>query len=146
MLDVDQLVLTVFSGLLPLVIEGVTNEDGLILVRATPPAGPVPCPVCGVETDRVHARHERVVADVPLDARRVRIIVRIRRLKCVVVECARQTFREQLPGVLERYQRRTPRLTRQIGAVVRELAGRAGSRTLSALAMGVSRHTAHACC
>jgi transposase len=141
-LDADRLVSTVFSGLSPLVIEDVADDGGWILVRARPPAGRVPCPVCGTETDRVHALHERVVADVPLDARRVRIIVRVRRLRCAVAECVRQTFREQLPGVLERYQRRTPRLAQQIGAVVRELAGRAGSRTLSELAMGVSRHTA----
>jgi hypothetical protein len=44
--------------------------------------------------------------------------------------------------VLERYQRRTPRLAAQIGAVVKELAGRAGGRLLSALAVLVSRHTA----
>ncbi|MGC0318526.1 hypothetical protein QBC98_007044 [Kitasatospora acidiphila] len=35
-----------------------------------------------------------------------------------------------------------PRLTAQIGAVVRELAGRAGARVLSALAVFVSRHVA----
>lgn len=33
--------------------------------------------------------------------------------------CVRQTFRGLLPGVLERYQRHTPRLAEQIGAVVR---------------------------
>jgi hypothetical protein len=44
--------------------------------------------------------------------------------------------------VLERYQRRTSRLAAQAGAVARELAGRAGARALSALAMSVSRHTA----
>jgi transposase len=54
----------------------------------------------------------------------------------------RQTFREQLPGVLERYQRRTPRLAAQVGAVVKELAGRAGARALSALSVFLSRHTA----
>jgi hypothetical protein len=53
-----------------------------------------------------------------------------------------QTFREQVPGVLDRYQRRTTRLTGQVGAAVRGLAGRAGSRLLSALGIGVSRHTA----
>jgi transposase len=72
----------------------------------------------------------------------VQVFVDVRRLRCAVVECARQTFREQLPGVLERYQRRTPRLAGQVGAVVRELAGRASARALAALAIGVSRHTA----
>lgn len=43
----------------------------------------------------------------PIDARRVVVRVRVRRLLCPTPGC-HQTFREQLPGVLERYQRRTP--------------------------------------
>lgn len=88
-------------------------------------------------TSRVHAYEHRVVADVPVDARRVVVVVAVRRLKCMFTDCARQTFRKQLPGVPERYQRRTPRLTGQIGAVARELAGRAGRRALAALAVEV---------
>jgi transposase len=140
--DVDHLVDVVFSGLAPLVIEGVADEVGLIRVRARTPGAPVACPGCGIRTARVHGYHERIVADVPLDARPVRIVVGVRRLKCTIVRCVRQTFREQLPGVLERYQRRTRRLAAWIGAVVRELAGRGSARVLCALAMGVSRHTA----
>src|SRR5262245_56578326 len=68
-------------------------------------------------------------------------MVRIRRLVCPTYGC-RQTFREQVPGVLERYQRRTARLTVQVRAVVRELAGRAGVRVLAAMAVPLSRHTA----
>lgn len=56
--------------------------------------------------------------------------------------CGRQTFREQVPGPLERYQRRTRRLTGQLGAVVTELAGRAGARRLAVLAVAVSSSTA----
>ena len=67
--------------------------------------------------------------------------MRVRRLVCPTRGC-RHTFREQVPGVLERYQRRTARLTRQVKAVVKELAGRAGSRLLAILAVGLSRHTA----
>ncbi len=48
----------------------------------------------------------------------------------------------ELSGVLNRYQRRTSRLISQVGAAVRQLAGRAGARLLSALAVVVSRHTA----
>jgi transposase len=92
-------------------------------------------------TERVHGYHERVVADVPVDARRVVLRVRVRRMVCPT-RGGRQTFREQVHGVLERYQRRTPRLAGQIGAVVKELAGRAGARLLSALAVVVSWHTA----
>jgi hypothetical protein len=47
-----------------------------------------------------------------------------------------------VPGVLERYQRRTARLAGQVSAAVRELAGRAGSRLLAALGIGISRHAA----
>jgi transposase len=59
-----------------------------------------------------------------------------------VLDCQRQTFREQVPGVLKRYQRRTARLDGQVSATVRELAGRAGSRLLAALGIGISRHVA----
>ena len=52
-----------------------------------------------------------------------------------------QTFREQVPGVLDRYQRRISRLTAQVSAVARELAGRASARLLPALGIGFSRHT-----
>jgi transposase len=65
---------------------------------------------------------------VPVDGRRVVVSVRVRRLVCPVLGYPRQTFREQVPGLLERYQRRTTRLTGQLGAVVMELAGRAGAR------------------
>nr|WP_162794850.1 ISL3 family transposase [Nonomuraea lactucae] len=130
-----------FSGLSPLVVEDVADEGEQIRIRARTLDRPVACPGCGAETARVHGYHERSVADVPVDARRVLVVVRIRRLICPTYGC-RQTFREQLPGVLERYQRRTPRLTGQIGAVVRELAGRAGMRALSALAVRLSRPTA----
>lgn len=44
--------------------------------------------------------------------------------------------------MLERYQRRTARLSRTVAAVVRELAGRAGARLLAALPVRLSRHTA----
>jgi transposase len=70
----------------------------------------------------VHGYHERTVADVPVDGRRVLVRVRVRRMRCPALGCARQTFREQVPGVLDRYQRRTTRLTVQVSAVARELA------------------------
>lgn len=139
--DVNELVRMVFSGLFPLVVEDVADEGERVLVRARTPQEAAVCPVCGASSGRVHGYQLRTVADVPVDGRRVVVRVRVRRLVCPTRGC-RQTFREQVPGVLERYQRRTSRLTRQVKAVVKELAGRAGSRLLAVLAAGVSRHTA----
>lgn len=141
MQEINDLVKLVFSGLSPLVIEDVVDQGELIWVRARTPGGPATCPGCGTGSVRVHGYQQRTVADVPIDAHRVVVAVRVRRLVCPARGCV-QTFREQLPGILERYQRRTPRLASQIGAVVRELAGRAGTRLLSGLGVLLSRHTA----
>ena len=113
----------------------------MICVRARTRDGAVACPACGTETGRVHEYRERTAADVPAAGRRVLVRVRVRRMRCPVTGCPRQTFREQVPGVLDRYQRRTTRLTAQVSAVARELAGRASARLLPALGIGVSRHT-----
>jgi transposase len=142
MIDAMSLVGTVFSGLSALVIEDVEDAGDVICVRARTRDGAVPCPGCGAETARVHGHYERTAADVPVDGRRVLVKVRVRRMRCPVLDCPRQTFREQVPGVLERYQRRITRLSGQIAATVRELAGRAGSRLLAALGIGISRQTA----
>ena len=142
MIDVTELVGTVFSGLSALVVEGVEDAGEVICVRARTQGGAVACPGCGTETSRVHGYHERTAADVPVDGRRVLVKVRVRRMRCPVLDCKVQTFREQVSGVLERYQRRISRLTAQVSAVARELAGRASARLLPALGIGVSRHTA----
>src|SRR5436190_3569618 len=117
MIDVTELVGTVFSGLSALVIEDVEDAGEVICVRARTQGGAVACPGCGTETARVHEYRERTVADVPADGRRVLVKVRVRRMRCPATGCKVQTFREQVPGILDRYQRRTTRL-----------AGRAGQR------------------
>ena len=114
----------------------------MIVVRARTRDGAVACPGCRTETVRVHGYHERAAADVPAGGRRVVLKVRARRMRCLALDCKVQTFREQVPGVLERYQRRTARLTGQVSVVARELAGRASARLLPALGIAVSRHTA----
>src|SRR5450755_2027767 len=74
--------------------------------------------------------------------RRVLVRVRVRRMRCPALDFKVQTFREQVPGILDRYQRRVSRLTVQLSTVARELAGRASARLLPALGIMFSRHTA----
>lgn len=73
---------------------------------------------------------------------RVELRVRVRRLACQMTTCPRRTFREQVPGVLERYQRRTARLHGALEALTVELAGRAATRVAPALGIELRRDTA----
>ncbi len=111
------------------------------MVWARTPDDPAACPGCGARSTRVHGYYWRRLANVPLDGRPVTVNVQVRRLVCPTTGC-RNTFRGQVAGVLERYQRRTTRLTGQVQSVVRELAGRAGTRLLDELSVRLSRHTA----
>lgn len=142
MRDVNSLVKTAVSGLSALVVDDVADEDAVILLSARTRQEAVPCPMCGTPTARAHGFHGRTVADVAVDGRRVVLSVQVRRLVCPVLGCPRQTFREQVPGLLQRYQRRTTRPAGQLGSVVKELAGRAGARLSRCLAVGISRSTA----
>ena len=108
-IDVTEIVGTVFSRLSALAAEDVEDAGEVLSVRARTRDGAVACPGCGTETARVHEYRERTVADVPADGRRILVSVRVRPLCCPVMGCPRQTFREQVPGVLDRYQRRTTR-------------------------------------
>jgi transposase len=99
MIDVDELVGTVFSGLSALVIEGIEDAGSLIVVRTETRDEPTACPGCGTLTGRVHGYHGRTAADVPVDGRRVVVKVKVRRPRCPVLDCPRQTFRGQVPGI-----------------------------------------------
>lgn len=88
-------------------IDDVADDGEVIRALARTRDVPFPCPMCGVPTGKVHGYHVRTVADVPVDGRRVVVNVRVRRLVCPVLGCRRQTFREQVPGLIERLQRRT---------------------------------------
>jgi transposase len=141
-MDVDSVVGTVFSGLSALVVQDVMESGGMVVVTARTREAAVPCPVCGTATAKVHGYHHRTVKDVPVDGRQVVVHLRVRRLVCPIGSCRRQTFREQVPGLLERHQHRTVRLVRQISQVAQELCGRAPARLAGLLAVPVSRSTA----
>ena len=98
MIDVTELVRTVFSGLSALVLEDVEDAGDVICVRARTRHGAVTCPGCGAGTARVHEYRERTAADVPADGRRVLVRVRIRRMRCPALDCQVQTSASRSPA------------------------------------------------
>jgi hypothetical protein len=115
MIDARVLVSTVFAGLSPLIVQDVVDEGGRIRLRVRTPDDPRCCPDCGTVTSRVHGYHQRIVADVSVDARPVVLWCGCV-VWCALPRAVGRTFREQIPRLLRRYQRRTVRLaTRTAG-------------------------------
>jgi transposase len=85
-------------------------------------------PCCGRGCVREHSRYLRQVADLPVAGRSLRIEVSVRRMYCANPFCSKVTFAEQVPGLTERYQRRTPGLGQALQAVAVALGGTAGAR------------------
>ncbi|GAB7039665.1 MULTISPECIES: ISL3 family transposase [Catenuloplanes] len=132
---------TVFPQLSSLVIEQVIDLGVTVGVVARTPAAVSACPDCGQLSDRVHAYHQRRLADLPVGGRAVVVHLRVRRLVCAARSCSRRTFREQVPAVTQRWARRTRQLTALVADLAVVTAGRAGAAVLARVGARVSRST-----
>lgn len=99
------------------------SGDLLRIAARTRDDAPAACPGCGTESDWVHSRYVRHVADEAVGGRAVVINLSVRRLYCENPDCAKNTFVEQVTGLTVRYQRRTPALQKVVDAVAAALAG-----------------------
>ena len=68
------------AGLSSLVIEGVADQNGMIVIQARTAGGPVACPRFGTRTSQVRGYCGRSAADLPVDGRPVVVRVRVRRM------------------------------------------------------------------
>jgi transposase len=129
----------VFPQLNAVLVERVEREGDAVRVVARSRGEPVPCPSCGTPTGKVHGYYRRHLADSPAGGAPVVLELTLRRLVCTNLDCALQTFHEQVPGLAERYARRTPPLAGLVATVAVALAGRAGSALLAAAGVLLSR-------
>ncbi|MFS8097785.1 ISL3 family transposase [Lentzea alba] len=110
-------------------------------VEARTNAAPTACPSCGTMSGRVHSRYYRQLSDTAAAGREVLVRLQVRRMFCDNTDCARKTFAEHVPGLADRYARRTALLQQVLCAVALALGGRAGARLTRQLAASVSRMT-----
>jgi hypothetical protein len=83
------------------------------------------------------------LSDLPWQGIPVRIELRVRRFFCDSADCRQQIFTERLPKTVQRYSRRTCRLSASLQQITSALGGFAGSRLakqLGILASGSTRH------
>jgi transposase len=119
-----------------------TDFDGLTLTLGIATTHPgASCPACGGESQRVHSRYTRHLAEEPAFGRRVRLQMNLRRFLCHNSGCPRQIFVEPLGGLAARHARTTTRLAQAHLAIGSALGGEAGARLAEKVAMPTSPDT-----
>ncbi|MGI4940688.1 MAG: transposase family protein [Janthinobacterium lividum] len=67
------------------------------------------CPSCRSSSSRIHSRYLRILLDLPLSGRAVRLVVLASRFRCGVAACSQRIFTERFGNdVLRPWARRRP--------------------------------------
>lgn len=116
------------------------NNDELAVLLAT--AAPFSaCPVCQLDSKRVHSRYRRTLFDLPLASRPVRLQLQVRRFFCPTSDCPRCIFAERLPALTQPYAHRTSRMATALRQIGLALGGQAGARLAANLHLTSSPDT-----
>jgi transposase len=123
------------------VIDGTRSAGTTLLIDAHTTIPCQRCPACGHPSARVHSRYLRLVQDLPIADRPVRLLLRVRRFFCDDAACPKRTFAERLPDLVPYRARRTPRLSRTLRAIGFATGGAPGARLAAHLHLRTSGAT-----
>ncbi|MDR1372002.1 MAG: transposase family protein [Dysgonamonadaceae bacterium] len=96
------------------------------------------CPYCGKSSDKVHSRYHRVLQDVPMQGKRVKIVLANWKFFCANKKCVRTTFAEAFHFYRPKATR-TDRLQEMILKTALAQSSIAASRYLKKHIAGVSK-------
>jgi len=122
-------------------VDAVRSVGATLLVDAHTTHPCPPCPACGQASARVHSRYLRLVHDLPVVDRPVRLLLRVRRFFCDAPACPTRTFVERLPALAPYRARRTPPLTQALRNIGFVAGGEAGARLAVRLRLRTSADT-----
>lgn len=96
------------------------------------------CPYCGHLSDKVHSRYQREVQDLPIQGKRVILLIVTRKLFCDNPECQKKTFSERHPFVSAR-GRKTTRLENSILNKSLDVSSISASKLLGSEGISISK-------
>jgi transposase len=122
-------------------IQAIEVYDQTLIIQAQSTATQRCCPDCGTFSSRVHSNYTRSPRDLPCNGRAIRLVLGVRRFRCLNARCQRATFAERLPQLVPLRGQRTQRLTETLREIAYEMGGEAGKRILTHLRMTWSADT-----
>jgi len=125
----------------PLRVESVVIDANVITVTARSLQPSSVCPLCQTPSTRLHSRYRRTLRDLPWGAWPVRLVVRVRRFRCVLRTCRRRVFTERLPDLAPPHARSTARFRQSLSEVGVVVGAKPGARLAQRLSLPGSAST-----
>ena len=106
-------------------------KDHVVVMRISSTKKLLNCPYCGMYSGKVHSTYEREIQDLPMQDRKVVLLVRTRKMFCNNDKCNRRTFSER-HGFVSEKGKKTYRLEEDIVLKSTQLSSISASRILKA--------------
>jgi transposase len=113
------------------------SDEIRLVVKARPLKST--CPSCGWQSDKVHSRYRRHLADLPWEGIAVKLTLSARKFFCLNPDCRRKIFCERLPGLAAPYAHKTLRLNELLTKLGVALGGRPGARMAFGMGIKIGR-------
>src|SRR5262245_12530253 len=81
-------------------ITGTQVDETHLTLTATATTSAANCPRCGSASTRVHSHYSRTPHDLPLVGYALRLVLHVRRFRCLNPDCPAVTFAERLVDLL----------------------------------------------
>ena len=110
-----------FSGMVALKVRtGGSKSPGIISIKENKvifhiasTITELECPFCGSKTSKVHSIYQREIQDLPMQGKKVILLVDTRKMRCMNPDCSHKTFSEKHPFVTAK-SKKTNRLIQNI--------------------------------
>jgi len=89
------------------------NEAGAIIIYAQSKSCETRCPYCGEVSDKVHSRYLRRLQDLPIQGKKVKLVIDNKKYFCLNKACRHKTFAESF-SFFEPKATKTTRLQEEI--------------------------------
>ncbi|TAK36770.1 MAG: ISL3 family transposase [Chloroflexota bacterium] len=122
-------------------IRQVAVDGPIVRLQAEMITESAPCPSCHTQSTKIHDRYVRRPADLPWRGHPVRLVVTVRRFRCVNSACDRATFAENCGPDLPRYARRTADAQVYLFQLACTSGGEVGARLAAGAGLPVSPDT-----
>jgi len=116
------------------------TESGMIRIFVKSIRQEAPCPYCGAVSSRVHSLYSRRFRDLPIQDKKVEIVIDNRKYFCENPDCDHKTFAEVFE-CLPKMGRRSRRLTETIMDTATNLSSIAASKTLKQRTADIGKST-----